>query len=127
MTKEDEYLPDRPIREAIVEKAVGPRIIKCSHELSLQPSFRLLVRVREDDIEEFAEANANWTVRLIVRHTFKEHRKLFHAQAIVPRDPKTGFNGFMMKGEVTIHEGVLAVKVKGWTGLYNSEGNAEWS
>lgn len=127
MTIQDEYLPEPALMDAILNKAIIPGVVDCSRELGIEPSVLLIVQVAKQDVARYGNAQGQWTVRLIVRHTFNLERKLFRVQAIVPRDLHTGFNGFMMKGEVLVRDGTVGIKPNGWTGLYNTTGLDDWS
>ena len=127
VTDADEHIPSPSLRDEIVTKAVLPRIAACAAEVGCPESFRGVVRVRQQDVESFGEADGFWTVRLIVRHTFEAARVVFRVQALIPRQDKTGFRGFKMRGEARAAGEMIEVTLSGWTGLYNTTGGDDWS
>lgn len=126
MPDADEHVPFPDLRNEIVAKAVLPRIAACAAEVGCPESFRGVVRVRQQDVESFGEADGFWTVRLIVRHTFEAARVVFRVQALIPKQGQTGFCGFKMTGEARTAEEMIEVTVSGWTGLYNTTGGDDW-
>jgi hypothetical protein len=122
----DEHLPAPELRQAIMNAAALPLIRRMAHEANLPLSFLGLHRVMGVDVEPFGAADGFWKVRLIVRHAHTATRKLWRVQALVPRQEGTGFCGFQMRGDARIEGDAWAAETAGWTGLYNTEGCADW-
>jgi len=127
MPAADEHVPPPSLRDELIAKAVLPRIADCAAEVGCPQTFRGLIRVRGQDVESFGVPDGFWMVRLIVRHTFDAARDVFRVQALVPKHDQTGFCGFQMRGETRRTGETFEVAASGWTGLYNTTGNDDWS
>ena len=124
MPLSDEYVAPSELRDRIIRDAVMPRLADCSSEDGYPKTFKGLVRVRGVDVEPFGDPAGFWLVRLIIRNAYK--RKIFRIQALVPKNPRSGFCGFLMRGEVLQDQDGLQVRVRSWSGLYNGIGGDNW-
>lgn len=127
MPAADEHVPPPGARDELIAKAVLPRIAECVAEVGCPQTFRGVIRVRGQDLEPFGVANGYWMIRVIVRHTHDAARDVFRVQALIPKHEQSGFCGFQMRGETIVLADRREVVVSGWTGLYNTTGNDDWS
>jgi hypothetical protein len=127
MPLSDEHIPSALVRDEIVTKAVLPQLASFAKEMGCPQSFRGIIRVQQQDVEHFGATDGYWTVRLIVRHTIKQARDIFRVQALVPKDAKTGFCGFQLRGDVVRTKDGFNITVPNLTGLYDTTGFENWS
>lgn len=127
MPLSDEHIPTSELRDRIIRDTVMPKLADCSSEAGYPKTFKGLTRVRGKDVESFGDPTGFWTIRLIVRRTHNEDRKVFRVQALTPRHTATGFCGFLLKGEILQDEDNIQVKASTWTGLYNGTGGENWA
>jgi hypothetical protein len=127
MALSDEHIPDTDLRDAILDQAVAPRVTALCNECGCPGTFTGMIRVQGQDVDHFGRIDGHWTIRMIVRRTFNPTRFLFRIQALVHRQVDTGFCGFQMTGEAMRDGSTVQVNSKGWTGLYNTTGNDNWS
>jgi hypothetical protein len=123
----DEHIPAEDIRDAILTEAVMPHIAQFSAEAEVPSSYSGLIRVQRRDQAEFGTKGGFWTIRMIVRHTFDETRDLFRIQALLPKQHRTGFRGFHLKGEVRRTSSTILTTPTLVTALYHTTGNEDWS
>jgi len=123
MSKADEFVPDLPVVEKVIELALLPVIQCCEEEMGESLAANLIV-VSGDaagqplfirGTRQNGNDRARGAIRLTFRKTFDPGRHRFKIEAIYPdlAAAKNGFSGFEIGGDVKLEQGHINVRTIG--------------
>lgn len=121
--RDDQHFASTEELSLIVESVIDPYIKGIEKDLSTKLDIEYISFAKDEEKVLLQSAKKNAECKICLWRTFNENRKVFEvALRLLPKDAKTGYSGFNMKGDIKSGE----TKRKGMAHVYNQSEYPKW-